>query len=412
MVVVGPEGMTGGDGGSANPRERSLQACYLGTFDMTKPRNRIMIRSLRAVGGEVTEIHRDVWSGVEDKSQSGGMLSALKYLLLLLGGNFSTSLRYLRRRPPGAIVVAYFGHLDLLFAKLWSLLLGRPLVFDIFISIYDTVVLDRRMFAPDSLSARWIRGVEGLVLKLPDAIICDTRANCAFLHRLYRVPEQRLWAVPVGCESAFFHPPEGALEKPDGGGPLEVLFYGQYIPLHGIAYILDAVELMRDDPGIRFTLIGRGQEFPGIRARVERLGPPNLTLVEWLPYPELRQRIYRAHIGLGIFGVTDKARRVVPNKVYQMMACGTTPIVTGRTPGIAELLTDGVDAILCDCGSGAAIAAAIQRLRDPALRGRIAEKARITFERSASYEVIGRAFGQALARAAENRRKASLEPDG
>ena len=39
--------------------------------------------------------------------------------------------------------------------------------------------------------------------------------------------------------------------------------------------------------------------------------------------------------------------------------------LTGRTPGIGELLEDGRDAILCDCGSGQAIAAAVQRLRDP-----------------------------------------------
>jgi len=364
-----------------------------------------MIRSLREVGWEVTEVHHEVWRGVEDKSQTGGPFSALKYLLLLLGGSLSTSLRYLRQRPAGPIVVAYFGHLDLLFAKLWSLVLRRPLVFDIFLSIYDTVVLDRGLFAPDSLPARLIRGFERLVLKLPDAIICDTRANCEFLHRLYRVPEHRLWTVPVGCEGEAFFPPEQPVAKTDTGNRLDVLFYGQYIPLHGIDYIVDAAERLRDDPGIHFTLVGKGQEFPRIRALVERLQLPNLSLIEWLPYEQLRERIYRADIGLGIFGVTDKAQRVIPNKVYQMMACATTPIVSGRTPAIAELLTDGTDVVLCDCGSGEAIVAAIQRLRDPAERARIADNARATFEHDASYQLIGRVFGEVLAVASAQRSK-------
>ena len=387
----GPDGSRPG-----RKRDRPEQVCYLGTFDTTKPRNRIMIRSLREVGWKVTELHYDVWSGVADKSQTRGPFRAMKYLLLLLGGSLSTTFRYFLLRPQGPIVVAYFGHLDLLLAKLCSVIFRRALVFDIFLSIYDTVVLDRSMFAPGSLPARLIRGFERLVLKLPDAVICDTRANCEFLRGLYGVAEDRLWAVPVGCESEFFHPPEYPPEKTGFGGGLDVLFYGQYIPLHGIAYILDAAERLRDDAGIHFTLVGRGQEFPQIRERAEQLRLPNLSLIEWLPYEQLRERIYRADIGLGIFGTTDKAQRVVPNKVYQMMACGTTPIISGRTPGICELLSDGVDAILCDCGSGPAIADAIQRLRDPVERGRIARNARATLERQASYEGIGREFVRVL----------------
>jgi len=386
-------------GGAPKPRG----ACYLGTYDLGKPRNRIMLRGLREAGYAVTEIHKEVWGGVEDKSQAGGLLNSLKYPLLLAWGSLSTGLRYLLRRPRGPIVVAYFGHLDLLPAKLLALLLRRPLVFDLFLSMYDTLVLDRRLFAADSLPARLIRTLEGWLLRLPDAVICDTGANCEFLRRTYGLPSARLWSVPVGCEREFFHPPEQPPAPRDPQAPLELLFYGQYIPLHGIEHILDAAAELRDDPGVHFTLVGRGQEYPRIQARAQRLGLGNLSLIEWLPYEELRERIYRADIGLGIFGTSDKAQRVIPNKVFQIMACGTTPILTGRTPGIGELLEDGRDAILCDCGSGEAIAGAVERLRDPAERARIAANALGRFEREAGYEVIGRRFAQVL-RAAGGRR--------
>ena len=111
------------DSSPSQQRDGSRQVCYLGTFDTTKPRKRIMIRSLREVGWKVTELHHDVWSGVADKSQTSGLFSAVKYVLLLLGGTLSTGFRYVRLRPQGAIVVAYFGHLDLLLAKLCSLML-------------------------------------------------------------------------------------------------------------------------------------------------------------------------------------------------------------------------------------------------------------------------------------------------
>jgi glycosyltransferase involved in cell wall biosynthesis len=361
-----------------------------------------MLRGLRAAGYDVTEVHREVWAGVEDKSQAGGLLNTFKYPLLLAWGSLITGLRYLVRRPRGPIVVAYFGHLDLLPAKLLALLLRRPLVFDLFLSMYDTLVLDRRLFAPGSLPARLIRTLEGWLLRLPDAVVCDTGANCDFLRQTYDLPSARLWSVPVGCEQEFFHPPvHPPPAAKDPQAPLELLFYGQYIPLHGIDHILDAAAELREDPGVQFTLVGRGQEYPRIKARAQRLGLGNVSLIEWLPYEELRERIYRADIGLGIFGISDKAQRVIPNKVFQIMACGTTPIVTGRTSGIGELLEDGRDAILCDCGSGEAIAAAVERLRDPTERARIAANALGRFERAAGYDVIGRRFAQVLRAAGE-----------
>ena len=43
-----------------------------------------------------------------------------------------------------------------------------------------------------------------------------------------------------------------------------------------------------------------------------------------------------AHIVLGIFGDTDKAKRAIPNKVYEAMAMGKA-IITSDTIGIHEL---------------------------------------------------------------------------
>ena len=159
-----------------------------------------------------------------------------------------------------------------------------------------------------------------VMLRLPDAVVCDTGANCDFLRPTYDLPSARLWSVPVGCEQEFFHPPvHPPPAAKDPQAPLELLFYGQYIPLHGIDHILDAAAELREDPGVQFTLVGRGQEYPRIKARAQRLGLGNVSLIEWLPYEELRERIYRADVGLGIFGTSDKARQ---NTV--MGAVGTT----------------------------------------------------------------------------------------
>ena len=46
-----------------------MRIVYFGTYDLDKPRNRLMIDALGRLGHEVTEIHAPVWDGVPDKLQ-------------------------------------------------------------------------------------------------------------------------------------------------------------------------------------------------------------------------------------------------------------------------------------------------------------------------------------------------------
>jgi len=64
---------------------------------------------------------------------------------------------------------------------------------------------------------------------------------------------------------------------------------------------------------------------------------------------------------LGIFGTTPKARRVVPNKVFQGAAAGCAIITSDTAPQRAAL---GDAGLLCRAGDGAALAEAITSLAD------------------------------------------------
>ena len=110
----------------------------------------------------------------------------------------------------------------------------------------------------------------------------------------------------------------------------------------------------------------------------------------WIDYERLPRELAGAGCALGIFGTTAKAARVIPNKAFQALACGT-PLITGDTPAARELLRDGESALLVPPGDPAALAGAVRRLAgDGELAERIGAGGRDAYERYASEAVLGR----------------------
>ena len=52
-----------------------IRLVFWGTYDRSKPCNRILLKGLRENHVSVLECHADVWSGVADKSQIHGFVN-------------------------------------------------------------------------------------------------------------------------------------------------------------------------------------------------------------------------------------------------------------------------------------------------------------------------------------------------
>jgi glycosyltransferase involved in cell wall biosynthesis len=167
--------------------------------------------------------------------------------------------------------------------------------------------------------------------------------------------------------------PEG-FDGPQADRPFTVLFCGSFLPLHGVENIIEAARLVgRADPGVRFVLVGSGQTFPRARKLVEEHGLQNCEFRGWQPLERIPAEYASADIALGIFGTTEKARRVVPHKVYQALGMGR-PVITAATPAAVEVLKDGETARLCAEPYGESLAAAILELKaNKKLRARLGE---------------------------------------
>jgi glycosyltransferase involved in cell wall biosynthesis len=343
-----------------------VRVLYFGTYERRYPRNAQVVSCLRGAGVEVVERHEPVWEGSEEKWRSGPR-AALRLAL--------AETRLLRRVPGrfDAVVVGYPGHLDLLAARRAAR--GRPVVFNPLVSLADTFVGDRGRFGPRSLPARALLAVDRMALRRADLVVADTQAQADFLAELAGLPPERFAVCFVGAEERLFRAGWEPAE------PFTCLFVGKLIPLHGLETILEAARL---SPELRFRVVGSGQ----LNALLAS-APPNVERVPWVAYEELGAEYRRAGCALGIFGRTPKASRVIPNKAFQALACGT-PLVTAATLAAAELLADGESALLVPPGDPAALAGTLRQLAgDPGLARRLSEGGLAAYRERASEAVLG-----------------------
>ena len=271
---------------------------WWGRFDPDYSRNRILRKLLAELGWQA----RDFQPRLSDL------------------GDWEARLRALPK--PDLVWVPCFRQRDLAAASRWARSRGIPLLFDPLISAYDKQVDERGKLDSGSPRARRLLAWERKLFRRADRIIADTPAHTDYFAEKLGADREKCAVVYVGAEEALFSPRPMQARQP--GEALEVLFYGSFIPLQGPGTVIEAARRYRGAP-VKWTLIGNG---PLRKACEEQAaGLEHVAFEDWMPYEKLPARIQQADILLGVFGTTAKAGRVIPNKVFQSLACGR-PVVT------------------------------------------------------------------------------------
>lgn len=206
---------------------------------------------------------------------------------------------------------------------------GRKLIVDHMMSPYASLVYERRALKEGGLAARLVYIYEKSVLSAADLVLTDTSVHKEYFQSLFRLPVDRVVAVPVGADEELFIPVVES-DEAKRKTPFEVLFYGSFLPLHGVDVILEAAARLREQP-IQFRLIG-GQK-GSLRTfddTVRALRLDNVVHMDWVPMESLPRLIADADIGLGgPFGRTAQGQRVVTGKTLQFLAMGK-PVIVGE----------------------------------------------------------------------------------
>jgi glycosyltransferase involved in cell wall biosynthesis len=307
-----------------------------GHFDPGYSRNRILAKALRRAGASVIDI--------SDRRRFLGRTPALA--------------RAGWTANPDVFLIGFPGHSDVATARLASLRRGVPVVFDALVSLWETNVVDRQSVPARSVSGYRYRLTDLVACSLADAVLLDTDAHVAWFTAEFRLPADRFHRIWVGADDELMTPCVGRRE-----GEFTVFFYGSFIPLQGVEHIIGAAErLQAQDAGVRFVLCGVGQTYPAMRGMAASRRIANIDFLGPRSPSELRRLMCESDVCLGIFGTSTKAQVVIPNKVFDALAC-RRPVITADTPAIRESFTDRENVWLCRPGDADALAEAIAAVK-------------------------------------------------
>lgn len=309
---------------------RGKHVLFLTTKNLDYLRNTQEIEALRAVAASVTVF------GSGSRNYPARLLSLYTKLCF----------RSLRRFD--AVFVGFAPQLVLPF---WGWKLRRGLLGeDFFISLYDTLVDDRKKFKPGSLPARLLHRLDAATLRRADFITADTRAHAEFFAREFGADARKTHVLYLEADRSVYSPRQ-VPKDPVFEGRFEVLYFGSVLPLQGVEVVLECVRLMKSCPFVAFELIGPVPE----REQAECVGC-SVRFTPWLSQPELAKRIAAADFCLaGHFNAEiEKARRTIPGKAYIYEAM-RKPMVLGDNPANRELFTEDASHRFVPMGSAEAL---------------------------------------------------------
>ena len=208
------------------------------------------------------------------------------------------------------------------------------------------------------LSARWNE-----VMRATSRFVCVSEAVAEVAARR-GVSAGQLIVLPIGVEMPNAPPPPLA-------APSFHLFVGRFVEKKGIAIIADAVRLLRaGGDATPVVFVGDGP----LRPLLERLAREvsGVELAGWLSPEAVRARMAAAwSLLVPSVVASDGDAEGLPSVVPEAMAAGCA-VIGSNEGGIAEAVRDDDTGLLVPPGDCVALADAMRRVGDPAVRHRLA----------------------------------------
>lgn len=219
--------------------------------------------------------------------------------------------------------IIFVGFMVQMIIPLWSWKFrGKTVIIDFFISIYDTLVDDRKKIKGNSIVAKVLHKLDYFSIKSADYVICDTKAHAKYFDYEFSINEERAIVLYLEADTSIYHPMK--TEKPEQWkNKYLVIYFGSILPVQGVDIVIDAIERLKSEKNIHFLIVGP------IGTKIRKPLVENVTYINWLSQKELAEYISFCDLCLaGHFSSTvGKANRTIPGKAYIYQAMGKKMIL-------------------------------------------------------------------------------------
>jgi len=232
--------------------------------------------------------------------------------------------------------VSYMGHFLVIFMRLFT---KKPIIFDFYLSIFDMMCNDRKVYTPESFLGKLTYTIEKKSLEKANYVIVDTQKLIDTLSNMYNINKNKFVRVPLTINEENVVPQKVDRYKEQ----FTVLYVGSYIPLHGTEVILKAAKLLEEkDENIFILMIGKGPDLEKCQNLAKEYGLRNIEFKGFMTLEELNYYYNAADINLGLFNTGERANSVVLNKTNDSFRVGK-PHLTLETDAMKEAFTDNED---------------------------------------------------------------------
>jgi glycosyltransferase involved in cell wall biosynthesis len=189
--------------------------------------------------------------------------------------------------------------------------------------------------------------------------------------------------VPNGSDIGMFDPDDVGLnfrKSLNLENKLIVLYAGALGISNNLEVVLEAADLLRDNPKVVIVLLGDGKEKSALMTRAAKMGLENVKFVPPIPKNEMPGALAAADMCLAILKPIPLYATVYPNKVFDYMAAGR-PVILAIDGVIRQVVEKAEAGITVPPGDPHALAASIITLaNDKQLRIEMGKKGRMTVE--------------------------------
>lgn len=210
---------------------------------------------------------------------------------------------------------------------------------DFFISVYDTLICDRKWFKRNGIMASFCKWIDRFTLDRAALVLSDTKVHGDYFAREFHVERKKIRTLYLEVDSEIYYPRK--LEKSvEFSGKRVVLYFGSALPLQGIDVILDAAREVCAHPAFHFIIVGPVEKIH------EKPLCKNITYYRWLSQEELAEKIAQSDLCLaGHFNDNiDKAKRTIPGKAYIYRAM-QKPMILGDNAATREIFDESMEGI-------------------------------------------------------------------